>query len=91
MSLFTIEEVTLAAFKASNVRTQAEFASSSVRFLLDESEKQKRVVKFDIFLSHANKDKTIVIGLYSLLVSMGFKVYVDWIHDPLLIRSNVSA
>ena len=37
--------------------------------------------QFDIFLSHADADKAVAAGLYAILRSTGFTVYVDWIHD----------
>ena len=45
---------------------------------------------FDIFLSHSYLDKEDVEGLYIELTRMGFKVYVDWIIDPNLDRTNVT-
>ncbi len=45
---------------------------------------------FDIFLSHSFLDKSVVQGLYLELTAMGFSVYVDWIIDPDLDRSNVT-
>jgi hypothetical protein len=53
------------------------------------SESQEREV-FDIFLSHSYVDKDDVEGLYYELTGMGFSVYVDWIVDPHLDRSNVT-
>jgi len=45
---------------------------------------------FDIFLSHSFLDKLEVEGLFLELTDFGFKVYVDWIIDPHLDRSNVT-
>jgi hypothetical protein len=45
---------------------------------------------FDIFLSHSFLDKQEVKGLYIELTSLGFSVYVDWIIDPQLDRTNVT-
>lgn len=50
----------------------------------------KSQLKFDIFLSHSFLDRDEVLGLYRELTEMGFKVYVDWIVDPELDRSNVT-
>jgi len=47
-------------------------------------------LKFDIFLSHSYLDKEEVFGLYRELSDMGFSVYVDWIVDADLDRSNVT-
>ncbi|WP_206367942.1 TIR domain-containing protein [Sphingobacterium chungjuense] len=54
------------------------------------SEKNKTHTFFDIFLSHSFLDKEDVEGLYIELTRMGFSVYVDWIIDPNLDRSNVT-
>ncbi|BEG99001.1 hypothetical protein [Bacteroides sedimenti] len=45
---------------------------------------------FDIFLSHSYLDKEAVEGIYIELTRMGFKVYVDWIIDPNLDRTNIT-
>lgn len=50
----------------------------------------KGKTSFDIFLSHSFLDKDEVKGLYIELSRMGFSVYVDWIVDPHLDRSNVT-
>lgn len=50
----------------------------------------KSMTTFDIFLSHSFLDKEIVSGLFIELTKMGFSVYVDWIVDPHLDRSNVT-
>jgi hypothetical protein len=45
---------------------------------------------FDVFLSHAIRDKEIVIGTKRLLERSGRSVYVDWVVDPNLDRSKVT-
>lgn len=50
----------------------------------------KEYLVFDIFLSHCFLDREVVKALFLDLTSMGFKVYVDWIIDPHLDRSNVT-
>ncbi|MFT3911059.1 MAG: toll/interleukin-1 receptor domain-containing protein [Ferruginibacter sp.] len=45
---------------------------------------------FDIFLSHSYVDKEDVQALYDQLTDMDFSVYVDWIVDPHLDRTNVT-
>jgi hypothetical protein len=54
------------------------------------SSQDKSTLKFDIFLSHSYLDKNEVFGLYRELKSYGFSVYVDWIVDPELDRTNVT-
>lgn len=46
--------------------------------------------EFDIFLSHSFLDREEVQGLYQELTDFGYAVYVDWIVDPHLDRSNVT-
>lgn len=50
----------------------------------------KSKIKFDIFLSHSYLDRDEVLGLYRELTDMGFSVYVDWIVDADLDRTNVT-
>lgn len=46
---------------------------------------------FDIFLAHTSKDKVMIKKLYFYLeVICGLRVYVDWICDPFLNRTNVT-
>lgn len=56
----------------------------------DISESLKSGAKFDIFLSHSYLDKEEVEGLYLVLTDYGFKVYVDWIVDADLDRTQVT-
>lgn len=60
---------------------------SDTQKIINES---KSYSTFDIFLSHCFLDKDVVKGLFLDLTSQGFKVYVDWIIDPHLDRSNVT-
>lgn len=46
--------------------------------------------EFDIFLSHSFLDRDEVKGLYIELTNLGYTVYVDWIIDHKLDRSNVT-
>lgn len=46
---------------------------------------------FDVFLSHSIADARVVLGVRQLLVAQGLTVYVDWVDDPQLERSEVSA
>lgn len=45
---------------------------------------------FDIFLSHRYMDAELVLGLRETINAMGFSVYVDWVDDEHLNRSDVS-
>jgi hypothetical protein len=44
---------------------------------------------FDIFLSHASRDKEVVLGAKALIERRGFTAYVDWIDDAELDRGAV--
>lgn len=46
---------------------------------------------FDIFLSHSFHDARVILGIREWLTSQNLQVYVDWIDDPELDRSAVSA
>jgi hypothetical protein len=45
---------------------------------------------FDVFLSYNINDKDVVRGIYYMLTRMNLKVYVDFIVDPQLNRSEVT-
>lgn len=45
---------------------------------------------FDIFLSHSICDAELIFGLKALIEAAGKTVYVDWIDDPALDRTQVS-
>src|SRR5258706_15586358 len=100
MANYTLDEVRQAAASATRVMLvegaigeQVIASRADGFFEAQASEAEKTPVKhFDIFLSHAYKDKVIVTGVYSLLKSTGFSVYVDWIHDRNRIdRTKVTA
>jgi hypothetical protein len=46
--------------------------------------------QYHIFLSHSSKDAEIILGVLKKLNDMGYRVYVDWVNDPLLDRGNVT-
>lgn len=46
---------------------------------------------YDIFLSHSYKDADMIFSIKDIIEDMGFSVYVDWITDPHMDRSNVTA
>lgn len=47
--------------------------------------------RHDVFLSHSLRDAELVLGVKRILEKAGKSVYVDWIEDPALDRSSVSA
>lgn len=46
---------------------------------------------YDVFLSHSFLDADVILGLKNVLQGQGLRVYVDWIEDPELDRTRVSA
>lgn len=46
--------------------------------------------RFDIFLSHSFQDADLILGVLEILSSSGLSVYVDWVVDGGLSRSNVN-
>lgn len=63
----------------------------SERHILAENNiKFKTKNSYDIFLSHSSLDKDLVLTLIKLFNDAGYSVYVDWINDYELDRSNVS-
>lgn len=68
-------------------KAKANFANESVLF----SEQRKSTdYKFDVFLSHSFLDRDEVLGIYRELTALGFSVYVDWLVDSHLDRTNVT-
>jgi hypothetical protein len=56
------------------------------------SESAERIQTFDIFLSHSYEDRKGAIGLKNIFENdFGYTVYIDWIVDRDLSRSNVTA
>lgn len=63
----------------------------SARTILKEAAQGFRNYKtYDIFLSHSFSDAELVLGAKKTLEREGYSVYVDWIDDAQLDRSNVT-
>jgi hypothetical protein len=45
---------------------------------------------YDVFLSHSIKDKVKIFALLDLFNNCNYSVYVDWLNDPQLDRSQVN-
>jgi hypothetical protein len=82
LSFYTVAEARSAGF----IRSQGQFGGA-----LEVIRKSNQGSGFDIFLSHSLQDAQIVLGIREILQRSGQRVYVDWIDDPLLDRSKVSA
>jgi hypothetical protein len=75
---------------------EARAAARARGIYLAESELRKsaatpRTATFDIFLSHSSEDADVIAGLKVMLEREGLSVYVDWLEDPQLDRSHVTA
>lgn len=46
---------------------------------------------YDIFLSHSIRDAELILGMKGIFEDLGYTVYVDWIEDPQMDRSKVTA
>jgi len=46
--------------------------------------------EYDIFLSHSYLDKDEIVSIISIIEDLGFSVYIDWIEDKQLDRSEVT-
>ena len=51
---------------------------------------KRRVSQYDVFLSHSSLDKKDILSLVDLFINAGYAVYVDWIEDEELDRSEVT-
>ncbi len=83
----------MALLSESQVRTRAKAQISArkktARSLVMEAASE-REGSFDVFLSHARVDEELVLGVKLLLEDAKKRVYVDWIDDPMLDRTNVT-
>lgn len=88
----------MALFSESNIRARAqqEMRKSSHIFktknqVLNESFTAfNKYSTYDIFLSHSSKDAELILGVKATLEDLGYRVYVDWVDDAQLERSNVN-
>jgi hypothetical protein len=73
------------------VKAQQYNMSKTASVLLNDAyESQTKSKLYDIFMSHPKKDDETILGVKLLLEDLGHSVYVDWLEDPHLDRSNVS-
>lgn len=84
MAFFTKTEAQAAARRATGGRRTAHEVLRSSHIQAQQAR------RFDIFLSHSISDAEIVLGVKTLLVEQGHKVYVDWVDDTALERSLVT-
>jgi hypothetical protein len=84
MPLFTESDLRSRAAKGTPIQKSTNVALEE--HVLNSAEKQE----FNIFLSHSFDDQALIFGMVLSLEDMGYKVYVDWIHDQKLSRDMVS-
>ncbi|MGW4090814.1 hypothetical protein [Nocardia sp. NPDC004750] len=72
-------------------RAAGAITASAAGSVLSREAKSNQYGRFDIFLSHSFHDAILITGLRNILQGLGLTVYVDWIDDPELDRSKVSA
>lgn len=77
-------------YDATELRQAADgITASGARLELSRASKSA-IANFDIFLSHCLRDAILIIGLKRMLESEGLRVYVDWIDDVELDRTDVT-
>jgi hypothetical protein len=80
----------VAYYTASDLRQRAgSITASAARSELSHMAKSA-VGAYDVFLSHSVRDAVLVLGLKKELEAEKLTVYVDWLEDPDLDRSNVT-
>lgn len=84
----------MALFTESDLRARADRSMSLQKFasnvLIEKVLGTAGVEQFDIFLSHSFNDHKLILGIWLSLEDMGYKVYVDWIHDRQLSHEAVN-
>ena len=89
MSLFTKSDLRQRVVERK--QRDATFSTKSAQEILQERRKSAPPgTKFDIFLSHSYLDAELVLGLSLAFQALNYQVYVDWVVDSHLDRSNVS-
>lgn len=86
--------LTVGAIRA-KAQANTRYVNKSASILLSENvqaQAQAPTKTYDIFLSHAFQDAELIVGLkLKLEQDFGHTVYVDWVDDPQLDRSKVTA
>lgn len=85
----------MTTFTDGRVRQRAQRKTGNFRdattVLNEEVASARKRSSFDIFLSHSKSDAQIILGVKAVLEDYGKTVYVDWVDDPQLDRSQISA
>lgn len=72
-----------------HITTQRSLAKSD-RTIINEALAFDADLTYDVFLSHAIRDRTLVLGVKSRLELEDLSVYIDWIDDADLDRTEVT-
>ncbi|MGE6163492.1 TIR domain-containing protein [Aeromonas salmonicida] len=88
----------MALFNENTIRARAQkekqrtsnIYKSNNQILSESASAFNKFKTYDIFLSHSSKDAELILGVKGTLEDMGYSVYVDWVEDPQLDRSNVN-
>lgn len=86
MATFTESEIRAAAQRRRSYRT----AEAKLNEEVASQNSQPSTARYDVFLSHSTRDADIVLGVKAVLEGQGKRVYVDWIDDRQLDRTNVT-
>lgn len=78
-------------FNASELRAKSKLPEAeSYVYLSVKASRAAYDKRFDIFLSHSYLDARTILGLSNIIDGMGYSVYVDWVADKDLSRTDVS-
>lgn len=88
----------MALFNESTIRARAKqeksrstyIYKSNNQILSESAANFSKYKTYDIFLSHSSKDAELIFGVKVTLEDLGYSVYVDWVDDPQLDRSQVN-
>lgn len=90
MSILKISEVRQYAESAKGLEKNELGQIKTASKILNEQRKDDSLLKsYNIFLSHAFKDADLVLGVKTKLEECGLTVYVEWLEDQQLDRSEV--
>jgi hypothetical protein len=84
----------MALFKESEILSRAYHKTgpylSAEKVLNEKVLENISISTFDIFLSHSFSDQKLILGVWLTLEDLGYKVYLDWMHDRQLSRDQVN-
>jgi hypothetical protein len=86
-----LNEALLNQYAASYKQSNAQLAAKSYEQIIEETRQSIPLgTPFDIFLSHSFADAQLILGLALVFQRLGYTVYIDWVVDADLDRSNVT-